>query len=208
MHRQINMNPTLASSARQPLPFSGAESLFPAWKQCLGQARLSAELQGSYRRGIDAYSDFCRRHRLEASVETARRFMAESAGPESLAAATVEVWKEALNWFFREARAHRAPALHGVPTLGHADLGQTDWERRLIKRLRELYYAWRTEETYRGWAWRYNEFLGLRERELGKAGAEDLRAFLSELAVKHRVSVATQKQALNALVFVVREVFQ
>src|SRR5207244_9202198 len=75
-----------------------------------------------------------------------RRFMAESAGLESLAAATVEVWKEALNWFFREARAHRAPALHGVPTLGHADLGETDWERRLIARLRELHYAWRTEE--------------------------------------------------------------
>src|SRR6266700_4076406 len=126
MHRQINMNPTLASSARQPLPFSGAESLFPAWEQCLGQARLSAELQGSYRRGIDAYSDFCRRHRLEASVETARRFMAERAGLESLAAATVEVWKEALNWFFREARAHLAPVLHGLPTLGRVDLGRTD----------------------------------------------------------------------------------
>ena len=202
------MNRSLASSTRQPLPFSGAESLFPAWKQNLGQSRLSAELQGSYRRGIDAYSDFCRRHRLAATVETARRFMAESARLESLAAETVGVWKEALNWFFREARAHRAPALHGVPTLGRADLGQTDWERRLIARLRELHYAWRTEETYRGWAWRYNEFLGSRGRELPKAEAEDLRAFLSELAVKHRVSVATQKQALNALVFLVREVFK
>ncbi len=150
MQRQINMNRTLASSARQPLPFSGAESLFPAWEQCLGQARLSAELQGSYRRGIDAYSDFCRRHRLEVMVETARRFMAENAGLESLAVETVGVWKQALNRFFREARAHRVSALHGVPTLGRVNLGQTDWERRLIQRLRELRYAWRTEETYRG----------------------------------------------------------
>ena len=66
------MNRSLASSTRQPLPFSGAESLFPAWKQSLGQSRLSAELQGSYRRGIDAYSDFCRRHRLEATVDAFR----------------------------------------------------------------------------------------------------------------------------------------
>src|SRR6266511_1907327 len=202
------MNRTLTSFGRSPLPFSGAEALFPGWKQCLAQARLSAELQISYGRGIEAYSAFCRRNRLEATVETARRFMAESAGLGSLAAATVEVWKEALNWFFREARAHRAPALHGVPTLGWVDLGQTDWERRLIRRLRELHYAWRTEETYRGWAWRYSDFLGLRGRELEQAGAEDLRAFLSDLAVKQRVSVATQKQALNALVFLVREVFQ
>src|SRR6266498_5571636 len=102
------MNRPFASSTRTPLPFSGAESLFPAWKQCLARARLSAEVQ--------------------------------------------------------------------------------DWERRLIQRLRELHYAWRTEEAYRGWAWRYNEFLALRARELEKAGAEDLRGFLSELAVKDRVS--------------------
>src|SRR5205814_1496792 len=89
----------------------------------------------------------------------------------------------------------------GVPSLGPVDLGQTDWERRLIQRLRELHYAWRTEETYRGWAWRYHDFLGGRGRELEKGRREDLRAFLSELAVKHRISVATQKQALNALVF-------
>ena len=57
MQRQIDMTRTLESSARQPLPFSGPESLFPTWKQCLGQARLNAELQGSYWRGIDAYSE-------------------------------------------------------------------------------------------------------------------------------------------------------
>src|SRR5947208_15731836 len=80
------MDRSLAAPTRQPLLFSGAESLFPDLKQSLGQSRLSAELQGSYRRGIDAYSDFCRRHRLAATVETARRFMAESARLESLAA--------------------------------------------------------------------------------------------------------------------------
>jgi integrase len=41
-------------------------------------------------------------------------------------------------------------------------------------------------------------------RNCGKKG-EDLKAFLSELAVQGRVAVATQKQALNALVFLFRE---
>ena len=49
----MDMNHILASSVRDSLPFSGAESFFPGWKQCLGQARLSAELQVSYRRGIE-----------------------------------------------------------------------------------------------------------------------------------------------------------
>src|SRR6266487_3984961 len=173
MQRQSDMNPQSASSTRQPLPFSVAERVYPDWKHGLAQAGLNGELQGSYRRGIEAYSDFCRRHRLEVTVETARRFMSESAGLKSIAPETVAVWKEALNWFFREARAHRAPALRGVPSLGRVDLGQTDWERRLIRRLRELHYAWRTEETYRGWAWRYHEFLRARSRGLEQAGAED-----------------------------------
>src|SRR5437867_2964761 len=156
------MHHTFTPSACERLPFSGAERLLPAWNQYMGQARLSAERQVAYCHGIEAYSAFCRRHRLDATVETARRFMAESAGLGSLAPATVEVWKKALNWFFREARTHRSLALHGAPTLGRVDLGQTDWQRRPIERLRQLHYAWRTEETYRGWAWRYSESLDSR----------------------------------------------
>jgi hypothetical protein len=64
--------------------------------------------------------------------------------------------------------------------------------------------AWlRTEQTYREWAWRLADFV--RPRELETATGEDLKAFLSELAVKGRVSRSTQKQALNALVFLFRE---
>ena len=37
---------------------------------------------------------------------------------------------------------------------------------------------------------------------------EDVRRYLSHLAVKERVSVATQRQALNAAVFLLREVFR
>ena len=37
------------------------------------------------------------------------------------------------------------------------------------------------------------------------AGARESAAFLSDLAVRGRVAVATQKQALNAVVFILRE---
>jgi len=45
----------------------------------------------------------------------------------------------------------------------------------------------------------------VRPREVETATGEDLKGFLSELAVKGRVSRSTQKQALNALVFLFRE---
>ena len=37
----------------------------------------------------------------------------------------------------------------------------------------------------------------IRPRELESAGGEDLKAFLSHLAVKGRVAVATQKQGVR-----------
>lgn len=73
----------------------------------------------------------------------------------------------------------------------------------MIERLRLAHYSWRTEQTYREWAWRLDRFVGRRGAE--GATAEDVKEFLTKLAVKGRVSVSTQKQALNALVFLFRE---
>ncbi len=114
-----------------------------------------------------------------------------------------ETWKAALNWFFREGRTRcSAPQPEGVASVGQADTGKTPWERRLIERLRLQHYSWRTERTYREWAWRLAHFVGARGLE--SATDEDLKQFLSDLAVRWRVSAATQKQALNALVFLFR----
>ena len=71
-------------------------------------------------------------------------------------------WKEALNRYFRQGKEEVAVALTGVPTLGRADLGRTEWEQRLVQKIRVRHLSWRTEQTYRGWAWRLADFLGER----------------------------------------------
>jgi integrase len=123
-----------------------------------------------------------------------------------LGVSMLATWKEALNWFFREgqkpsvsvpiATTRRPPpsgeVMSDVPPTAAADLGATEWEQRLIRELRSRHYQWRTEQTYRGWAHRF-------------ATNEHIRDFLSDLATRQRVSASTQKQALNALVFVLRE---
>ncbi len=91
----------------------------------------------------------------------------------------------------------------GVIPDASADRGGADWERDLIKAVRKAGLLWRTEETYRGWAARFARFL--RPRSPYAANAEDVGAFLSELAVGQRASGATQRQALNALVFFLQE---
>ena len=91
------------------------------------------------------------------------------------------------------------------PPLAARDLGGPGWERDLIRVLRERHYEWRTEQAYRMWARRFAGWLEGRGVAVPGAGEPELRGFLSELAVRQRVAVATQRQALNALAFLMRE---
>ncbi len=70
--------------------------------------------------------------------------------------------------------------------------------------LRRLHYAARTEDTYLDWLRRFLVFSRPRSRE--ELSAEQVQEFLSYLAVVRKVSAGTQNQALNAMVFVFREV--
>lgn len=83
------------------------------------------------------------------------------------------------------------------------DLGGSVWERALVAAVRDAGLLWRTEETYRGWAARFARFLA--PRSPSDATADDIGAFLTALAVGQRAGHSTQKQALNALVFLLRE---
>ena len=89
------------------------------------------------------------------------------------------------------------------PPLAAADRGGADWERDLIVAIRSAGLLWRTEETYRTWAVRFARFLS--PRSPYAAQAVEVGAFLTHLAVEFRASQSTQKQALNALVFLMQE---
>ena len=69
---------------------------------------------------------------------------------------------------------------------------------------RVRHYSPRTEKAYMGWIRRFVIFHG--RTHPGHLGADDVAAFLNHLAVDRRVSGTTQNQALNALVFLYRDV--
>jgi len=76
------------------------------------------------------------------TVESARGFISDKARRGKMAESVL--WKAGLNWYFRQAKA-LPPLPDGVPSLGRADLGKSDWERRLIERL-----GWMTQSR---WDW-------------------------------------------------------
>ena len=67
------------------------------------------------------------------------------------------------------------------------------------------WYSYRTEQSYLVWLERFARFC--RTEDLASRGAEDLKRFLDALALDQRLSASSQRQALNALVFLLREVF-
>jgi integrase len=71
--------------------------------------------------------------------------------------------------------------------------------------LRYHHYAYRTERTYCDWIIRFIKFFGTQThpKQIGK---KEIEAFLSEPAIRRKVSASTQRQALNAIVFLYNRV--
>ncbi len=72
--------------------------------------------------------------------------------------------------------------------------------------LRFKHYSIRTEQTYLDWVKRFILFHGKRHPKT--MGADEVRAFLTHLAVEGKVAASTQNQALNALLFLYGQVLQ
>jgi integron integrase len=191
---------------------------FPQWAEILAKSPLKELERRAYYRAIVEYLRFCKQSRQRATVASARLFMEQAEARRRLGVSQLAAWKAGLNWFFKTAKS--SPPHSGMtqtrrpvppcawakePPLAATDLGGPDWERKLIRELRTRHYEWRTEQAYRMWARRFAEWLERCGQNVPGAGEIELRDFLSDLATHRRAAVATQRQALNAVVFLVRE---
>ncbi|WP_221030074.1 integron integrase [Actomonas aquatica] len=200
---------------------------FDEWKARLRAAAMPATRKRLFEQEIFALLRVCKQLRRRLSVGFMGWYV-EAADQRD--GEPREIRREALRWLVREARkegvtkpgrglfqappgglpseANEEPGgqvrSHAAPRPIRAhDLGETDWEQALVKAARERGHLWRTEETYRGWARRFARFLA--PRTPWAATAEEVGAFLSQLAVREGLSQSSQKQALNALVFLMQE---
>lgn len=84
-----------------------------------------------------------------------------------------------------------------------------DPDLKLMDQIRQVlryhHYAYRTEQTYCDWIARFIRFFEAKQhpKDMGK---REIEAFLSHLATERKVSAATQKLALNAIMFLYKNV--
>ena len=126
---------------------------FPQWHECLDNSGFDHLQKLSYRDKIIKYLGFCKTENKRVTLSSARQFADYYKLRYQPKPSDIAELKEAIKWFFSEARKFRSAAFRDLPLPAQADLGSTDWEKRLVRRLRNLHYLWRTEQTYRGWAY-------------------------------------------------------
>ena len=87
---------------------------------------------------------------------------------------------------------------------GYPEQGEALAEMRRLMRLR--HYSPRTESSYLNWARRFLVYT--KRSGSTRPAAEDVKSYLSHLAIARKVAASTQNQAFNALLFLFRNVFQ
>ena len=91
--------------------------------------------------------------------------------------------------------------------IGRLDPAESEIIPRMRRELRLLHYAKRTEQAYVGWVERFLQLHPAQSpQDLEPVGENDVKEFLSDLAVEGRVAASTQNQAFSALLFLFQKV--
>jgi len=185
--------------ARDATPFS-----FPEWSDALDASSLPKRDKESFKIAIKWYLGFLSRSRSRASYASARAFIDTVTRERSAKPFQIESWRNALRWFFRNAERQEGetpPVLEVDPS----DPNAPAWQKEMIRVLRIRKYALETERSYFYGAQKFLAFH--RCDDPSSLGDDHIRQYLDHLACERKSSASTQRQSLNAIVFLLREVY-
>ena len=191
---------------------------FKNWQTTLENSSLDPSLKRSFTITIRWYISYLIEMEAKPTLVNARTFMIDKVKEKQAQESTAQIWRRALNWFFKNAPIKKqVEDLEGKNYF--RDKRQThavtirDYQRccgreplleDTVKLMRIRNLAYKTEQTYLGWLRRWNVFLP--KVSMDQYTERHLKEYLTALAVEEHVSGTTQRQALNACVFFLREV--
>jgi integron integrase len=104
------------------------------------------------------------------------------------------------------SQTHIRQTSNGIAALGVLMMAKPKLLDQVREAMRLRHMSYRTEEAYVNWIRRFIFFHNRRHPK--DMGADEIRAFLSHLAVHLHVAASTQNVALNALLFLYRHVLR
>lgn len=207
-------------------PYGGMSKIvhFPRWAEVLSVSNLESKEREGFKVTIRWYLSWCARNSVGCSVQSAQDFVDWAQVEKQANEWMVERWKSAIRWFFVTAKVQArgeaalvspSPVESSELKVGSSSENDTDAERieartedevSILKLMRRRGMALKTERTYVRWYRDFVKHSGVQRGAVMKA--EQVKSYLDYLAMKRSIASSTQKQALNALIFVAREVFE
>lgn len=189
-----------------------------AYNHFMSHRQLSSSQQPHYRKWLLYYLDFCHKYKhpydSPASLEAFLDKLAEKNQPINLrqqAQAAVELYFEMLvsRKPVTPVEGENVDSLTLPPGSSHLASSATpcSWLRvydKLQEQIRIRHYSDKTLKSYRGWTRQLQSFV--KSKNAADLTVEDVKAFLSFLAVERQVSASSQNQAFNGLLFLFRHV--
>jgi len=187
------------------------------------KAGVAYPLQQEYRKWLRYYLDFCSKYYLNPTDrETPQQFMqklnekGQSADKQKQAYQSVKVYLDIVANEKKQDDNQKFRDGNEVKTLNVASSDKTldsgsepgRWSA-IFNRLRETVrlrnYSKKTFRTYASWINRFAWFV--KHKDPDDVVIDDVKNFLTDLAVNRNVAATTQNQAFNALLFLFRHIF-
>lgn len=188
-----------------------------AYNSFMAQQKIPANQQNYFRKWLRYYIDFCRKYKMSyvthLSLNSFCNKLREKQQPDSL----VQQAREAVELYYSMLGHHKQKSDPLLPTVkpqqqlakntAPAANCASDWSwiyAKLVEQIRIRHYSDKTLRSYRGWVRQLQSFVGSKDGTM--LDVEDVKAFLSYLAVERKVSASSQNQAFNGLLFLFRHV--
>jgi len=198
------------------LSFNDKYSIF---NSALAKNRIPKEYQNHYRKWLRYYLDYCQKYNFQGIQPESLRNFLEKMGEKRQTREQQKQASHAISLYFAIALARTVPdsktrtgGYKGVP-ISTEKTTYSDESQKWISALDNLsaeikvrHYSPKTLKAYVLWLKKFQAFTRSKDPQL--LSSNDVKEFLTFLAIKRKVSASTQNQAFNALLFFYRHVIK
>jgi len=160
-----------------------------------------------YAHWASKFLDFCNKNTQYDHNKLVLEFMDSLKNDKDVPDWQIRQAREAVQLYlanFKGKVASDAVSLSTGTVAKGSDISEIIKEMKRIIRLK--HYSYSTERSYLDWAKRFFRYVHETKGNDALFASDDIKQYLSYLAIKQRVSASTQNQAFNALLFLFRDV--
>ncbi|ODS33815.1 MAG: integron integrase [Candidatus Scalindua rubra] len=182
--------------------------------------KVPQDYQNHYRKWLRYYLDFCQKYNFQSIKPESLQNFLRKLGEKRQTREQQKQASHAISLYYKiasvparmPARLHHSGGQSGRQVVSDTEKfsnENVEWKSvlgNLSSEIKIRHYSPKTLKTYTLWVKKFQSFT--RNKDLQLLSSNDVKEFLTFLAIKRKVSASTQNQAFNALLFFYRHVIK